>query len=258
MEPESGFFVLLDFTKIKGMKYKGEEIISERDLLTFFYKEHRIRFLIGQSISWPYKDELIGRLTTALPDDLMINTFKKMNDSLLKLEERDNYVIRKNELKDQEQMAHINIDGWKDTYDKIIASKYLKQLDYKRQTERYIASFDEYKDLVFVADRDDEVLGYACFLPYDASHNCDAELKSLYIKKDEQGKGIGTKLLNVVLKELKVIGKRNMIVWCLPDNTKAIEFYQKHGGKKVIEKDTKIGEKVYHQYGYYFDLENYK
>ena len=63
------------------------------------------------------------------------------------LDEENNkaYIIRKNELKDQEQMAKIKIDGWMNTYDKIIASKYLKTLDYKKQTERYIASFDEYK-----------------------------------------------------------------------------------------------------------------
>lgn len=54
--PEAGFFIILDFTKIKGMKYKGSPINTERDLLKFFYKTCRIRFLVGQSISWPNKD----------------------------------------------------------------------------------------------------------------------------------------------------------------------------------------------------------
>ena len=254
LEVESGFFALLDFTKIKGMKYNGEVINTERDLLSFFYKTCRIRFLVGQSISWPYKDELIGRITTALDDEKLVNAFKNMNNALSLLTDKNDYIIRKNELKDQEQMAKIKIDGWMNTYDRIIASKYLKTLDYKKQTERYIASFDEYKDLVFVAVRGEEVLGYSCFHYYDRDNKFDSELVSLYIKQEHQGKKIGTNLLKETAKELLSKGKNNMIIWCLSENKDAIKFYEKLGGKKVIEKDVKIGDNLYKEYGYYFDL----
>jgi len=254
LEIESGFFALLDFTKIKGMKYEGDVINTERDLLKFFYKTCRIRFLVGQSISWPYEDELIGRVTTAIEDEKMINAFKNMHYALKMLKPKEEYIIRKNELKDQEQMAKIKIDGWMNTYDKIIASKYLKTLDYKKQTERYIASFDEYKDLVFVAVKGEKVLGYSCFHLEDKSGNCDSELVSLYIKSSEQGKGIGTNLLKETAKELLSKGKNNMIIWCLSENKDAIKFYKKLGGKIVIEKDAKIGDELYKEYGFYFDL----
>lgn len=255
---EAGFFIIIDFTELKGMKYKGDEINSERDLLNFFYKRDRIRFLVGQSISWPYKEELVARVTTALDDDKLINSFADMHYSLLLLDGKDDYIIRKNELKDQEQMAHIKIDGWKNAYDRIIASKYLKTLDYKKQTERYIASFDEYKDLVLVAVKDDEVLGYSCYHFYDRDHKFDSELVSLYIKPEYKGRGIGTKLLKATIKVLKENDKDNMIVWCLSDNTKAISFYEKNGGKKIIEKSAKIGDEKYKEYGFYFDLTKYK
>lgn len=255
LEVESGFFAILDFTKLKGMKYDGEVINTERDLLKFFYKNCRIRFLVGQSISWPYENELVGRVTTALDDEKMIIAIKNMHKALNLLEAKEDYIIRKNELKDQEQMARIKIDGWTTTYDKIIASKYLKTLDYKKQTERYIASFDEYKDLVFVAVRDDEVLGYSCFHLTDKSGKFDSELVSLYIKPKEKRKGIGTNLLKETAKELLSKGKKNMIIWCLSENVDAINFYKKSGGKKVIEKDAKIGDKLYKEYGFYFELE---
>lgn len=256
LEIESGFFALLDFTKIKGMKYENEIINTERDLLKFFYKTCRIRFLVGQSISWPYTDELIGRVTTALDDEKMIKSFRNMHFALKLLKSKNEYIIRKNELKDQEQMAHIKIDGWMDTYDKIIASKYLKSLDYKKQTERYIASFDEYKDLVLVAVRDEEVLGYSCFYLQDKTGKCDSELVSLYIKPSEKRKGIGTNLLKETAKELISKGKNNMIIWCLSENIEAINFYKKLGGKKIIEKEAKIGDDLYHEYGFYFDLKS--
>lgn len=51
-------------------------------------------------------------------------------------------------------MKRIKIDGWRTVYDKIVSSKYLKELDYDKQTERYISSFEEYKDLLLVAVRD--------------------------------------------------------------------------------------------------------
>lgn len=89
-------------------------------------------------------------------------------------------------------MAHIKIDGWRNAYDKIVSSKYLNQLNYEEQTKRYIASFDEYKDLVLVAVKDGEVLGYSCYNPNNEEY--DSELVSLYIKPNYLNKGIGSSL----------------------------------------------------------------
>lgn len=255
LEPESGFFAILDFTKVRGMKYQNMIINTERDLLTFFYRTYRTRFLVGQSFSWPYPNELVGRVTFALEDEKIISALTQMNLSLHLLTPGEDYIIRKNLRKDQVQIAHIKIDGWRCAYDKIIASKYLKSLDYEEQTQRYLSSFEEYKDLVFVAVRRDEVLGYACFSPRDKSNKYDSELVSLYIKKSESGRGIGSSLLIATAKELYSLGKNNMIVWCFADNTNAIQFYEGLGGLKVEEKMAHIGEEDYLEYGYYFDLE---
>lgn len=255
LEPESGFFAILDFTKVRGMKYKNMIINTERDLLTFFYRTYRTRFLVGQSISWPYPNELVGRVTFAIEDNLIISALSQMSQSLHLLEPGEDYIIRKNLEKDQEQMAHIKIDGWRTAYDKIVASKYLNSLDYDSQTQRYLSSFDEYKDLVFVAVRGDEVLGYSCFMPEDKDKKYDSELVSLYVKKKEAGRGIGSNLLISTAKELYSLGKHNMIVWCFSDNINAISFYEGLGGLKVEEKIAKIGDETYLEYGIYFDLE---
>lgn len=251
--PDAGFFAILDFTKIKGMKYKGNTINTERDLLKFLYKNGRIRFLVGQSICWPNEEELVGRVTFALDNELTINAFKQMNKALSSLTSKDEYIIRKNRLEDQEQMAHIKIDGWRNAYDNIVSSKYLKQLNYEKQTERYIASFEEYKDLVLVAVKDDEVLGYSCF---DIKENdkYDSELISLYIKPEYLNKGIGSSLFKETGKLLYEQNNKNMIVWCFKDNENAKKFYKDLGGKVVEEKIVKIGDDTYEELGYYFDL----
>ncbi len=254
LEPESGFFAILDFTKVKGMKYKDITIRCERDLLKFFYSLYRIRFLVGQSISWPYKDELVGRISYSVDDEKLILAMKHIHDALNLLGSKDDYIVRKNRLEDQEQMARIKVDGWKNAYDSIISSSYLNSLNYEQQTARYVASFEEYKDLVFVAVRGDEVLGYACFNTVDNTGEFDSELVSLYIKPSEIGRGIGTSLFWQTMHELSELGKKNMIVWCLSDNKGAIKFYEKLGGKIVKTKKAKIGSEIYDEYGFYFEL----
>lgn len=255
LEPEAGFFAILDFSKIRGMKFLGNAINSERDLLTFFYQASRTRFLVGQSISWPYPNEMVGRVTFALEDEQIIQAFSYMNKALLKLKPGEDYIIRKNEIEDQAQMARIKIDGWRTAYDKIVASKYLNELDYDAQTYRYVSSFSEYKDLVFVAVRGDEVLGYSCFSLFDKEEKYDSELVSLYVKKSEANRGIGSALLIQTAKELLEKGKKNMIIWCFSDNKNAIQFYEGLGGINVETKDIQLGDEYYQECGFYFDLE---
>ena len=255
LEPDSGFFAILDFTEIKGMKYNGRIISSERDLLKFFYKTCRTRFLVGQSISWPYEEELIGRVSYAIDLNILINALYNMGRALEKLDSKVDYIIRYNRLEDQSQMARIKIDGWQNTYDQIIASKYLKGMDYEEQTQRYYRSFDEYKNRVLVAVKGNEVLGYACFDPKEKAFKYDSELESLYIKNSEHNKGIGTALFKEVSKELLANGRKNMIVWCLVDNTNAINFYKNLGGIISETKMAQIGDEKYEEYGFYFDLE---
>jgi len=255
LEPESGFFVILDFTKIKGMKYKGSVINTERDLLKFFYKTCRIRFLVGQSFSWPNKNDLIGRITYAIDDDLIISSFKMMHEALLKLLPKDEYIIRLNKLEDQEQMAHIKIDGWRNAYDNIVSAMYLKSLDYEKQTKRYIASFEEYKDLVLVAVKDEEVLGYSCF-DIKENEKYDSELVSLYIKPNYLNKGIGSSLFKETAKMLYEKNCHNMIIWCFKENESAKKFYKDNSGLIVEEKIAKIGDEEYEEVCFYFDLDN--
>lgn len=65
LEPEAGFFVILNFTSLKYRKYDNIVIHTEEDLLRIIYKNIQVRFLIGKSIAWPNKGQLIGRFTYA-------------------------------------------------------------------------------------------------------------------------------------------------------------------------------------------------
>ena len=258
LEPEAGFFAILDFTELKGKTYNGKAIHTERDLLEFFYYTNRLRFLIGQSISWPYHDELIGRVTFAFEEDKLINCMLLMNNSIQKLITKNSYYVRFNELNDQEQMAHIKVDGWRNAYKNIIDEKYLNQLNYEEQTKKYIESFDDYKNAVIVAvnKESEEVVGYSCFDEFASSDEYDCELTSLYIDPRHLREGIGSLLLKETINYLKTKKKEKMILWCLEDNDKALEFYKKTGGKIQKEKLAKIGDKIYKEYGIIYEIKD--
>lgn len=258
LEPEAGFFAILDFTELKGKSFHGKIIKSEKDLLEFFYKTNRLRFLIGQSISWPYEKELVGRITFALEDDKLINALSLIHNSLDQIVTENSYNIRLNKLEDQKGMAKIKVDSWNKTYKDIIDQKYLDTLNYDIQEKKYIDSFEEYKNNVFVAEdnKTKEILGYACFQT-DSNEFADSELLSLYIDPKHNKKGIGTALFRAVVKELKGYNHKYMILWCLKDNKNAIKFYQKLGGIKCTEKMANIGNKVYSEDGYLFNLDTF-
>ena len=256
LEPDAGFFAILDFTELKGKNFRGQPIKTEKDLLEFFYKTNRLRFLIGQSISWPYPKELVGRITFALEDEEIIEAISLINDSLQKLVIENSYYIRLNRIEDQEGMAKIKVDCWQDTYKNIIDQDYLDSLNYERQTNKYIDSFDEYKNMVLVAEdvENHNIIGYACFST-DKNEYADAELISLYIDKKYARRGVGSSLLRETIKELKKYNKKTMMLWCIKENKNAIKFYEKLGGIKAFDKMAKIGNKVYQEYGYLFYID---
>lgn len=257
LEPEAGFFAILDFTELKGKNFRGQPIKTEKDLLEFFYKTNRLRFLIGQSISWPYHKELVGRITFALDDKELVEALKLINDSLQQIVLENSFHIRLNRLEDQKGMAKIKVDSWQNTYKGIIEQEYLDNLNYDIQESKYIDSFDEYKNTVLVAEHNDtkEIIGYACFST-EENEFADCELISLYLSPKETKKGIGTCLFREVIKELKKYNKKTMILWCIKENKNAIKFYEKLGGIKKYDKMAKIGNKIYREDGFIFNINN--
>ena len=84
--PDSGFFEMLDFTQLKNKVAENGRVISdEKELLKYLYEQEKIKLILGQSISWPNEDQLIGRVTTALPREELVEHFSAMNRCLRKL-----------------------------------------------------------------------------------------------------------------------------------------------------------------------------
>ncbi len=84
--PESGFFAILDFTKLKGKKTKDYIIDSEYNLLKYLYSKTKIKYIMGISMSWPYEEEIVGRVNFALEKEHLIKNMIKMNKAIKELD----------------------------------------------------------------------------------------------------------------------------------------------------------------------------
>lgn len=82
IEPESGFFALLDFTGLRGLRYKDLIINTERDILLFFYLYAYTKLLMGASIGWPHRNEFIARVSFAMDDSALIHMFSQIRNAV--------------------------------------------------------------------------------------------------------------------------------------------------------------------------------
>ncbi len=88
--PESGFFVLADFTSLKGKYYQGKEIHTEYDLLKVMYHFGKVKYLMGENIMWPMSDEFVARINFAIDKEALIHYFYQINQLVKELKDAPN------------------------------------------------------------------------------------------------------------------------------------------------------------------------
>lgn len=151
-----------------------------------------------------------------------------------------NVLIRKAELKDIEAIQQIAKVSWNETYKELIPKsiqkKFLKEAysdDFmlKRVQQTYLmVAEDEYKN---------EIVGFANAFTKDHV----AKLGAIYLFPKLQGKGIGTKLLTVLIEQLKAI--KEIHVEVEKGNLVGETFYIAKGFKVVKEyEDDLFGHKL--------------
>jgi len=82
LEPESGFFVLLDLSKLLGKSYKGFRITDDKTFLKFLYTSDNIKVLTGKAFCWSDCNQLIARTTIALEYEDLFKSFIRLKLSI--------------------------------------------------------------------------------------------------------------------------------------------------------------------------------
>ena len=120
--------------------------------------------------------------------------------------------------------AYVHWKAWQEAYAGIIDQTYLDNFTLEKCTQ--IAY--RWPDNLFVAKDGDTVVGFVGYGAYrDAFLPETGEVYAIYILKEYYGKGVGAALMQAALEKLS--GYREIAIWVLEENSRAIRFYEKCG-----------------------------
>lgn len=141
---------------------------------------------------------------------------------------------------DSGAIARVHVESWRSTYAGIVPDAYLAGLDEVLRAQLW-REWLSGGAIVLVAERGGEIVGFAhAGKIREAVASCDAELYSLYLLRDAQGRGIGSALLKQIATHLKRSGFGALAVWVLERNRSRL-FYERAGAKLAMSKVIEIG-----------------
>ena len=161
--------------------------------------------------------------------------------------------IRKAELKDAVGIAKVHVDGWRTTYKGIVPDTYLDNLSYENREQMWMSGIEQ--DNVYIAeDEDGRIVGFASG-GKERTGKYDryvGELYAIYLLEGQQGKGLGRKLVQTVVDDLKEKKLNSMLIWALKENP-ACRFYETLGGKQIDTAEIEIEGKKLSEIAYGWD-----
>src|SRR5579859_5336813 len=127
-------------------------------------------------------------------------------------------------------IARVHVESWRTTYAGIVPDAYLAGLDETLRTQLWREWLGSGAS-VLVAERGGVVVGFAhAGKIREAVETSDAELYSLYLLIEVQGRGMGLALLKGMAVLLGEQGFKSLAVWVLERN-RSREFYERNGAR---------------------------
>ncbi len=143
--------------------------------------------------------------------------------------------IRRADPQDAEAIAAVHDRSWRGAYTGIIPYRALNAM-VGRRGARWWANAIRRSATVLVLEVGGEIAGYATLGRNRARQLKQAgEIYELYLSPEYQGIGFGRRLFNAAREMLAAHGLKGLVVWALEDNTGAISFYQRAGGRDTAE-----------------------
>jgi ribosomal protein S18 acetylase RimI-like enzyme len=154
---------------------------------------------------------------------------------------------------DAATLGHIHVATWHTTYTGLMPQHILDGRSEEAATARWNASLAAGRSTALVAEVDGRVVGFVhggaertgAYPPHDA------EIYSLYVLKEFQGRGLGRQLVTALAREL-VPDYHGLLLWVLKGNP-AQGFYAALGGTVVAEKTVELQGATLEELGYGWD-----
>ncbi|WP_455360396.1 N-acetyltransferase family protein [Streptomyces sp. SYSU K21746] len=130
-------------------------------------------------------------------------------------------------------VAEARVRGWQRAYAGLVPQAYLDAMSVEQDAVRRRAHLARAGPGVvnLVAERDGEVVGWACYGPYrgDGDDSGDGELYALYVHPGHFSTGAGRALMDETLTRATAHGHPALLLWVLTGNSRARRFYEKAG-----------------------------
>ena len=141
-------------------------------------------------------------------------------------------LIREAEKTDVNAMAEVVSDSWKAAYSELISEDDMKLFaNVVRREELFKAGIEKGK-LTYVMLCGGEVKGVCSVERYEKDGFSDtAEIDQFYLAPSVIGKGLGSRLMEYILKELSDKGFKQVVLFVMEGNERAVRFYVQNGFK---------------------------
>ena len=164
--------------------------------------------------------------------------------------------VRDATIKDAEKIASIHVDAWRKAYAKYMPKSFLNALDKQQKTlewERYLSGKDN--GSYIVCKLNSSVEGFAVYgraRDTNLSNHNVAELVALNVHPDKWGLGLGSSMLEHVIKDSISKSRDAIYLWVITSNTRAIELYCRNGFIKQnnVREDSRLTGTPLHESRY--------
>jgi ribosomal protein S18 acetylase RimI-like enzyme len=133
---------------------------------------------------------------------------------------------------DAEELARVHVRSWQESYRGLLPDAYLARMSevaYARRFRRAL-TFPAANEVTLAAAGPAGLLGYAQGGPSRAGTPGEAEIATLYVLRQAQGRAIGKRLMVGAARALCAQGAGSLVISVLADNLPARGFYEHLGG----------------------------
>ena len=141
------------------------------------------------------------------------------------------YIIRKVQHGDAKYLAYIQTNSWNTAFAGIVPDDVLEKCTEIAQIESmYSGLLNENKGNGYILEVDGQP---HCMAYWDASREGDmpgyAEIICIHSLQDKWHQGYGSKMMEHLLSDIHHAGFSKVMLWVFEKNTRAVNFYKKHG-----------------------------
>jgi GNAT superfamily N-acetyltransferase len=134
---------------------------------------------------------------------------------------------------DAGDIAAVHVESWRVAYRGLLPDDVLDSLSVpdRERTWSGILANPPPRTAVMLATSHAVVAGFAAMGPRRSSPaDWDAgELYAIYLRPDQQGRGIGVQLHSAVIDRLSALAFQHATLWVLDGNQRALRFYHRNG-----------------------------